>query len=90
MGRGMARALSPAMLTKMYHVMQSGPSQHARSPDGIYPFSVYRSHVRGVADRHCRTRNVAARGEVTFAVVAVAWEKSPENRPEYSTSEVNR
>ena len=58
-------------LVTMYHVMQSGPSRHARSASGVYPFSVYRSLVKGVAERHCRQSNVGYMGEVSFEVVTV-------------------
>ena len=59
----------------MYHVMQSVPDEHARPANGVFPFSVYRSHVRGVAERHCRTYNVsrsAAGSPATFRVVAIS------------------
>ena len=70
-------SVNPVMSTQvvtMYHVMQSGPSRHARSASGVYPFSVYRSLVKGVAERHCRQSNVGYMGEVSFEVVTVTTE----------------
>ena len=78
----------------MHHVMQSGPCSHTRSWDGVYPFSVYRSHVKGVAERHARTSRACHMGcAVTFEVVAAtATTDVGHCRPDsmWSSNEVSR
>ena len=78
----------------MHHVMQSGPCSHARSWDGVYPFSVYRSHKQGVAERHARTKRACHMGcEVAFEVVAATATTDADScRPDgfWSTNEVSR
>ena len=80
----------------MFHVMQSVPDERARPSNGVFPFSVYRSHVRGVAERHCRTFNASRRGmgsAATFEVVAVsATHDEARCRPDgfWSSNEVSR
>ena len=78
----------------MHHVMKSGPCSHGRSWDGVYPYSVYRSHIRGVAERHARTYRASHIGcGCTFDVVAdTATTDVDHCRPDgfWSTNEVSR
>ena len=69
-------SLPMASITRtIFTVTQSVPDQHARPTNGAFPFVVYRSHVRGVAERHCRNFNASRRATgspATFEVVPVS------------------